>query len=241
MDVKPLTVRELHPWDLAPAEARGVQRRLAAEVVAEDRFGAIARAAGGDVGFPRRGEQEMARAAAVLLSYPDLARLGESLVEEPVRYPYIPGLLSFRETPAVVAALQALPAPPDLLMVDGHGRAHPRRFGIACHLGLVLDLPTLGCAKSPLVGRYDEPAQEAGAWSPLVDRGELIGAVVRTRAGVKPVFVSVGHRVSLETAIKLVLACTRGVRLPEPTRLADALASGRTVAARARLAQDRLL
>ncbi|HLH25685.1 MAG TPA: deoxyribonuclease V [Chloroflexota bacterium] len=236
-----LTIRDLHPWDLTPGEARAVQRRLAAQVVAEDRLGAIARVAGGDVGFPRRGDQEVARAAAVLLGYPDLAPLGESLIEEPVRYPYIPGLLSFRETPAVVAALQGLPAPPDLLMVDGHGRAHPRRFGIACHLGLVLDLPTLGCAKSPLVGHYDEPADEVGAWTPLVDRGEVIGAVLRTRPGVKPVFVSVGHRVSLETAIQLVLACGRGVRLPEPTRRADALASGRTVAARARLAQDRLL
>ncbi len=236
-----LKVHDLHPWGLAPGEARAVQRRLATEVVAEDRLGAITRVAGGDVGFPRRGEQEMARAAAVLLSYPDLAPLGESLIEEPVRYPYIPGLLSFRETPAVVAALQGLPAPPDLLMVDGHGRAHPRRFGIACHLGLVLDLPTLGCAKSPLVGRYDEPADAVGAWTPLVDHGEVIGAALRTRPGVKPVFVSVGHRVSLETAIKLVLACGRGVRLPEPTRLADALASGRTIAARARLAQERLL
>ncbi|HEY7064702.1 MAG TPA: deoxyribonuclease V [Chloroflexota bacterium] len=236
-----LTVRELHPWDLAPREAVAVQRRLAAEVVAEDRFGTISRVAGGDVGFPRRGEQEMARAAAVLLSYPDLAPLGESVIEEPVRYPYIPGLLSFRETPAVVTALQRLPGAADLLMVDGHGRAHPRRFGIACHLGLVLDLPTLGCAKSPLVGRYEEPGNEVGAWTPLVDHDEVIGAVVRTRTGVKPVFVSVGHRVSLETAIKLVVACCRGVRLPEPTRLADALASGRTVAARARLAQERLL
>jgi deoxyribonuclease V len=236
-----LTIRDLHPWDLTPAEAVEVQRRLAAEVVAEDRLGAIARVAGADVGFPRRGEQEMARAAAVLLSYPDLAPLGETILEEPVRYPYIPGLLSFRETPTVVAALQRLPAPPDLLMVDGQGRAHPRRFGIACHIGLVLDLPTLGCAKSVLVGKYDEPAQQAGAWTPLVHHDEVIGAALRTRVGVKPVFVSVGHRVSLETAIRLVLACTRGVRLPEPTRLADALASGRTVAARARLAQDRLL
>jgi deoxyribonuclease V len=236
-----LTIRNLHSWDLTPGEARAVQRELAAQVIAEDRLGPIARVAGGDVGFPRRGEQEMARAAAVLLGYPDLAPLGESLIEEPVRYPYIPGLLSFRETPAVVAALQGLPAAPDLLMVDGHGRAHPRRFGIACHLGLVLDLPTLGCAKSRLVGHHDEPGNEIGAWTPLVDHDEIIGAVLRTRPGVKPVFVSVGHRISLETAIRFVLACGRGVRLPEPTRLADALASARTVAARVRLAQAQLL
>src|ERR687886_784687 len=152
-----LAIRELHPWDLAPAAARAVQRQLAVQVETVDRLGAITRVAGSDVGFPRRGEQEMARAAAVLLDYPALTPLGESLIEEPVRYPYLPGLLSFREAPAVIAALQGLPCPPDLLMVDGHGRAHPRRFGIACHLGLVLDLPTLGCAKSPLVGKYEEP------------------------------------------------------------------------------------
>ena len=236
-----MQVRPLHPWDLPPDAAREVQRRLAGEVVAEDRLGPLARVAGADVGFPRRGDQEMARATAVLLGYPDLVPRGESLIEEPARYPYIPGLLSFREAPAVIAALQGLPEPPDLLMVDGHGRAHPRRFGIACHLGLLLDLPTLGCAKSPLVGRYAEPGPETGAWTPLLDRGEVIGAVVRTRSGVKPVFVSVGHRVCLETAVQLVLACCRGVRLPEPTRLADQLASGRTVAARARLGQERLL
>jgi deoxyribonuclease V len=236
-----MEVRPLHDWDLGPAEARAVQRRLAAEVVSEDRLGEIRRVAGVDVGFPRRDGQEMARAAAVLLSYPDLAPLGEGLVEEPVRYPYIPGLLSFREAPAAIAALERLPEPPDLIVVDGQGRAHPRRFGIACHLGLLLDRPTLGCAKSLLVGRYAEPALEAGAWTPLTDRGEVIGAVVRTRTGVKPLFVSVGHRVSLDTAVGLVLACTRGVRLPEPTRLADQLASGRTVAARARLTQERLL
>jgi deoxyribonuclease V len=236
-----MQVRPLHAWDLPPSEAQAVQRRLAGEVVAEDRLGEIRRVAGVDVGFPKRGDQEMARAAAVLLSYPDLTPLGESLVEEPVRYPYIPGLLSFREAPAVIAALQSLPEPPDLVMVDGQGRAHPRRFGIACHLGLLLDRPALGCAKSVLVGRYDEPPPEAGAWTPLVHQREVVGAAVRTRAGVKPVFVSVGHRVGLETAVALVLACTRGLRLPEPTRLADQLASGRTVAARARLAQERLL
>jgi deoxyribonuclease V len=183
----------------------------------------------------------MARAAAVLLSFPDLTPLGDSLVEEPVRYPYIPGLLSFREAPAVIAALEGLSEPPDLIMVDGQGRAHPRRFGIACHLGLLLDRPALGCAKSRLIGDYDEPPPEPGAWTPLTHHGEVIGAVVRTRAGVKPLFVSVGHRVSLETAVALVLACARGLRLPEPTRLADQLASGRTPAARARLPQERLL
>ena len=236
-----LQIRDLHPWDLTATAARALQRQLAAQVVLEDRFGPIERVAGVDVGFPRRGDQEMARAVAVLLRYPDLAPLAESIVEEPVRFPYVPGLLSFRETPAVLSALQRLPAPPDLVLVDGQGRAHPRRFGIACHLGLLLDRPTLGCAKSRLVGEHAEPGSEAGAWSPLLHHGETIGAVVRTRTGVKPLFVSVGHRLSLETAVSLVLACCHGLRLPEPTRLADQLASGRTPAARARLPQERLL
>jgi deoxyribonuclease V len=154
------------------------------------------------------------------------------VIEEPVRYPYIPGLLSFRETPPILTALARLPEPPDLVLVDGQGLAHPRRFGIACHLGLVADRPTIGCAKSRLVGHYVEPAPDAGAWSPLIDHDERIGAVLRTRQGINPVFVSVGHRVSLETAIALTLRCCRGLRLPEPTRLADRLASSRGVPSR---------
>jgi deoxyribonuclease V len=233
--------RPLHPWDLSPPEARALQERLAREVIQDDRLDPIRHVAGVDVGFPRREGEEYARAAAVLFTYPELARVADRVVEEPVRYPYVPGLLSFREAPAILAALAGLPAPPDLILVDGQGRAHPRRFGIACHLGLLVDRPTLGCAKSPLVGRYAEPAPEVGAWSPLVDRDEVIGAVVRTRLATKPMFISIGHRVSLETAVALALELTRGRRLPEPTRLADELASARTPAARARLAQERLL
>ncbi len=230
-----------HRWDLSEAEARALQRQMAAEVIQEDRLDEVHSVAGVDCGFPQRDGQEVARAAAVLLSFPDLEPLADALIEAPVQYPYVPGLLSFREAPAILAALDRLPRLPDLILADGHGRAHPRRFGIACHLGLLLDRPTIGCAKSPLVGRYAEPGAEVGDWAPVVDRGETVGAAVRTRRGVKPMFVSVGHRVSLETAVKLVLACGRGLRLPEPTRLADQLASGRTVAARARLAQERLL
>ncbi|HZU07103.1 MAG TPA: deoxyribonuclease V [Chloroflexota bacterium] len=220
-------IRPLHAWDLSPEEAIALQTRLAGEVITHDAFGVIERVAGVDVGFPLRGGEPRARAAAVLFSFPSLTPIAESVIEEPVRYPYIPGLLSFREAPAILSALQRLPAPPDLILVDGQGRAHPRRFGIACHLGLLLDRPTLGCAKSTLVGRYAEPADEPGAWTPLLDDGEVVGAAVRTRLRVKPVFVSVGHRLSLETAIRLVLACCRGHRLPEPTRLADSLASSR--------------
>jgi deoxyribonuclease V len=215
--------RALHPWDLAPDAARAVQRQLAALVETRDRLDPPQRVAGVDVAFPRRATGPTARAAAVLLHFPDLEPLAARAVEEPVRYPYIPGLLSFREAPAILRALEHLPAAPDLLLVDGQGRAHPRRFGIACHLGVLLDRPTIGCAKSRLVGAYTEPPPQLGAWTPLRDGDEVIGAVVRTRPGARPLFVSVGHRVSLETAVALVLACCRGHRLPEPVRLADAL------------------
>ncbi len=230
-----------HRWDLTSDEARTLQRQMAAEVIETDRFGELRTVAGVDCGFPRRDDGEMARAAAVLLGFPALEPLADALVEAPVQYPYIPGLLSFREAPAILGALDRLPRLPDLILADGHGRAHPRRFGIACHLGLLVDRPAIGCAKSPLVGHYEEPGDEVGAWSPVVHGGQTIGAALRTRRGVKPVFVSIGHRVSLETAIRLTLACCRGLRLPEPTRLADQLASGRTAAAKARLAQAGLL
>jgi deoxyribonuclease V len=220
-------MQPLHAWDLTDTEKRALQVRLAAEVVQEDRFGPLRLVAGVDVGFPRRDGTEMARAAAVLLTFPDLALVAEAVIEEPVRFPYVPGLLSFREAPAILSALERLPRAPDLVMVDGQGRAHPRRFGIACHLGLLLDRPALGCAKSLLVGRYTEPGPAVGDWTPLVDRGETVGAALRTRAGVKPVFISIGHRMSLETAVQLALTCARGLRLPEPTRLADRLASQR--------------
>lgn len=217
----------LHSWDLTPTEAIALQQRLATRVETVDRLDPLRYVAGVDVGFPRRGAEQVARAAAVLLSFPALEPLAESVVEEPVRYPYVPGLLSFREAPAILTALARLPLPPDLILVDGQGRAHPRRLGIACHLGLLLDRPTIGCAKSRLVGSHAEPPAEADAWVPLLNRGETIGAVVRTRTGVKPLYVSVGHRVSLATAVALVLACCQGRRLPEPTRRADALASER--------------
>ncbi|HLI28727.1 MAG TPA: deoxyribonuclease V [Chloroflexota bacterium] len=223
MSAPPLAARPLHAWDLAPAAARAVQRQLAALVETRDRLGEVHRVAGVDVAFPRRADGRMARAAAVLLGFPDLVPLAAHAIEEPVRYPYIPGLLSFREAPAILRALEQLPVAPDLLLVDGQGRAHPRRFGIACHLGVLLDRPAIGCAKSRLVGAYEEPPPVAGAWTPLRDGDEVIGAVVRTRPRARPLFVSVGHRVSLETAVALVLACCRGHRLPEPVRRADAL------------------
>jgi deoxyribonuclease V len=149
----------------------------------------------------------------------------------PVSFPYVPGLLAFREGPIVLAALERLAERPDVLIFDAQGLAHPRRMGLATHLGILLDVPSVGCAKSRLCGKETEPGEEKGSWTPLLDRGEVIGAVVRTRSRVRPVYVSVGHRVDLETAVSLVLSCATKYRLPEPTRWAHRVAGGETLPA----------
>ncbi len=209
------------PWPRDPREARALQESLRHRVVREDRTGEIRRIVGIDVAYARRASLTWAAAAA--LTMPGLLLEESVLAARPTCFPYVPGLLSFREAPAVLEALPLLSGIPDLLMVDGHGYAHPRRFGIACHIGVLADLPTIGVAKSRLVGRHREPGPEPGDRVPLTDGGEVIGMVVRTRPGVRPVFVSIGHRVSLERAVELVLASCRGFRLPEPTRIADRL------------------
>jgi len=219
-------VRNLHRWDLSTAEAQALQARLAGQVVGTPTLPERVRwVAGLDLSPPDAEGQTVG--AVVVLTYPDLAVREVKRARVPLTFPYIPGLLAFREAPALVRALERTATEADVLMVDGHGIAHPRRFGIACHIGLLADRPTVGVAKSILVGRHDPLQEEAGAWVPLVDRGEVVGAVVRTRTGVRPVYVSIGHRVDLETAVRLVLACTRGHRLPEPTRLAHLAAAGR--------------
>ncbi len=212
-----------YPWAANLEEARALQLRLAGRVVETDQLGEIHYVAGIDLsGVKSTGA---ATAAAVLLSFPPLDLVEENRVEGPLEFPYIPGFLSFREAPLMMQALRGLRQPPDLVLVDGQGRAHPRRLGIACHLGLLLDTPTIGCGKSRLVGKYQEPSEEAGSWAPLLDRGEVVGNVLRTKARVKPIFVSVGHKISLATATKLVLQCTRpNQRIPEPTRQAHFLA-----------------
>lgn len=212
-----------HDWDLSPREAAALQEKLRGRVVSGDRFEGPRTVAGADVHFPR-GSGE-AGAAVALLSFPDLEPHEEATARRPASFPYVPGLLSFREIPPVLDALGRLRAPPDLLLCDGHGYAHPRRFGLACHLGVLTGIPTIGVAKSVLVGEHDALPREKGARRPLVDRGEVVGAAVRTRTGVRPVYVSVGHRVSLETAIELVLGCTGRYRLPEPCRRAHRLAA----------------
>jgi deoxyribonuclease V len=219
-----------HAWDISPQDARSLQKELAGKVSQQDDFGELQTVAGLDLGYPRTPSgEEIGRAAIVVLGYPSLEPVEERVVLQPVSFPYVPGLLSFREAPVGLAAVAALASPPDLIVVDGHGRAHPRRFGIACHLGVLLDHPTIGCAKSILVGHADEPGPLPGDWTPLVHRNEVIGAALRTRAKVKPVYISVGHKISLETAIQTIVECLRGYRLPEPTRLADRLASQRGV------------
>ena len=216
------TLKHGHPWRVTPAEAMAIQERLRGLVVREGSLAEVRRVAGLDVGF--RGG--VARAAVVVVSYPELELQARAVAERPVEFPYVPGLLTFREGPAALDALSRLAAEWDVLLCDGQGIAHPRRLGLASHLGVLLDRPSVGCAKSRLVGSYAEPGEAAGSWTELVDGGEVVGAAVRTRSGAKPVFVSVGHRVSLPEAIALVLGCTRGRRLPEPARLAHRLASG---------------
>jgi deoxyribonuclease V len=213
----------LHEWTLTPEAAIALQRELASQIIREDRLGEVRFVAGVDMAINE--EHEAARAAVVLLRYPDMEILEKHVYEEPIRMPYVPGLLSFREAPPVLGAFKKLRQQPDLVMVDGQGIAHPRRIGIASHLGLWLNIPTIGCAKSLLVGRYkkDELGEEVGSWVPLIDKHELIGAIVRTRTRVNPMFISLGHLISLETSIRYVLACGKGYRLPEPTRQADKL------------------
>lgn len=210
-------------WPTRISEARAIQESLRGKVLVRDRLGKIRAVAGIDVGFEKHGT--ITRAAVVVLDFPGLAPLEQAVARQPTRFPYVPGYLSFREVPAVMAAMKKLHIRPDLILCDGQGLAHPRRFGLACHLGLLLDIPSIGVAKSRLIGTHDEVPEQKGGWTALEDDGEIIGAVLRTRAGVKPVYVSVGHRISLATAIDYVMRCTTRYRLPETTRHAHRLAS----------------
>jgi deoxyribonuclease V len=221
----PLTPVHEHPWDLTPAEARALQAELAGQIEPGDRFGKIELVAGVDVGFEQGGA--LTRAAVAVLRLADLAPVDQAIARRPTAFPYVPGLLSFREIPAVLDALAALSASPQLLVCDGQGLAHPRRFGLASHLGWLLDVPCIGVAKSRLIGSFDPPEQRRGATTPLVDHDEVIGAALRSRVGANPVFVSTGHRVALDSAVALSMACIRRYRLPETTRHAHQLASGR--------------
>jgi deoxyribonuclease V len=215
--------RALHSWNVTPEEARRLQNGLRTQVVRTDQFGKINTVAGVDIGL----KKDIAFASVVVLSFPDLQVVDSVVTESPVRFPYIPGLLSFREIPPLLTAFTQLQTEPDLVIVDGQGIAHPRRFGLASHLGLILDKPTIGCAKSRLCGQYEEPESEQGSYTYLMDKEEVIGAVVRTRRNVQVVYISIGHRISLDSARTLTLACCRGYRLPETTRYAHKAASSK--------------
>lgn len=222
-----MRIKKLHKWDVSPTEAIRIQENLRRLIRIEDDFGPIRLVAGVDVGFSRA--NGTATGGIVVLTFPDLKLIETATATESVEFPYIPGLLAFREMPAIVAAIRLLKAEPDLFIVDGQGIAHPRRLGIASHLGVVLDKPTIGCGKSRLTGNYADPGSESGDSSPLMIGDERLGSVLRTKSGVKPLFISPGHRVGFESAEELVLRCARGYRLPEPTRLADKLVSRATL------------
>lgn len=210
-----------HPWDLSPKEAIELQKQLAGSIILKSTFkiSRVRTIAGIDTAYRER----VACAAVVVLQFEDLKTVESKIAARPIDFPYVPGLLSFREGPVILEALDKLKSPPDLLMFDGQGIAHPRRFGIASHIGLLVDIPSVGCAKTKLVGRYNQPHTEQGSFSYLTDHNQTIGAAVRTRKAVKPVFVSAGHRVNLRDSIKLVLHCCKGYRLPETTRQAHKL------------------
>ena len=222
---------DLHPWNITPAAAAAVQQKLRDRVERGDGFGEVRTVAGVDVGYEDAGRT--ARAAVVLLAVPTLDLVEHAQARVATPFPYVPGPLSLREVPAALAAFERLRGNADLVLCDGQGIAHPRRFGIASHLGDLLDRPSIGAAKTRLVGEHRAPPQRRGAWTPLVGTGEVIGAVPRTRSGVKPGYVSIGHRVGLDNAVRWVMACVTRYRLPETTRWAHRLASGQTLSAKA--------
>ncbi|MBD2091818.1 deoxyribonuclease V [Microcoleus sp. FACHB-1515] len=220
-----MKIPPISDWPTTAADAVVLQNKLRSSIITTDQLREVRYVAGVDAGYEDDGE--ITRAAVAVLSFPDLKLQEQAIAHRPTTFPYVPGFLSFREVPAVLAALEQLTITPDLLLCDGQGLAHPRRFGIACHLGLLVDLPAIGVAKSRLIGTHAELSEEKGAWVPLIDKKETIGAVLRTRSRTNPLYISIGHRISLETAIDYVLRCTPKYRLPETTRIADKLASNR--------------
>ncbi|MCY4402497.1 MAG: deoxyribonuclease V [Candidatus Poribacteria bacterium] len=214
--------QNLHSWHVTTKEARQLQDKLRNKLIQKDQFTEIRTIAGVDVGH----RNDIALASVVVLNYPDLQIVDGVVAESRVNFPYIPGYLSFREIPPLLVAFARLQTEPDLIIVDGQGIAHPRRFGLACHLGLILDVPTIGCAKSRLCGEYIEPDIEKGSFSHILDKDEIIGVALRTRTNVNVVYVSIGHRISLDSARIITMSCCPKYRLPETTRYAHKAASG---------------
>jgi deoxyribonuclease V len=219
-----MRIKRLHPWNVSSQRAIQIQADLRGEIIQVDEMGKITVVAGVDVGFESDGE--ITRAGVALLEFPSLEVIETAIASQPTNFPYVPGLLSFREAPAICEALTNLSCTPDLIICDGHGLAHPRRFGLACHIGLLSGTPTIGVAKSLLIGEHQPVGQKRGDWSYLLDDGGVIGLVLRTRTKVKPVYVSIGHKISLGTAAELILQCAPRYRIPEPIRQAHRLASG---------------
>lgn len=214
-----MRIEKTHDWNLTPKEAAALQERLRDRVIARDDFGKVELVAGADAAFDK--PKNKAYGAVVVFEFPSMREVERRAAERKLEFPYVPGLLSFREIPVLLDAFAKLKNIPDIFMLDGQGVAHPRRFGLASHAGVLLDIPTIGCAKSRLTGQAEEPGNEPGEWSPLRDNDEVIGAVLRTRRNVRPIFVSVGHRVSLETSVEMAMSCCDGLRIPRPTREAD--------------------
>jgi deoxyribonuclease V len=219
-----MKVKNLHSWQLSTSKAIELQRKLSGQVSKDSEVTVPRFIAGVDISVGKKGE--MATGAVVVLSYPDLEVVEIKTAQGTLDFPYIPGLLSFREIPLTLSACEELSITPDLFLVDGQGVAHPRRFGLASHLGLFLDTPTIGCAKSLLCGSHNEPGTEPGNYAEVIDKSETIAVALRTKVGVKPVYVSIGHKTDLQNAIHWVMKCCRGYRLPEPTRLAHQAAGG---------------
>ncbi len=215
----------MHDWKLNISQAKDIQRQLASEVLRNGEVNTPKYIAGVDIAVGRA--SNIAQAAIVVLDYPNLKPVEIEVVQGNLELPYIPGFLSFREAPLVLEACSKLTLSPDILMVDGQGVAHPRRLGIASHLGLLLDEVTIGCAKSRLWGNFMIPAEKNGSYTEITDNGEIIGVALRTKKSVKPLFISTGHKISLENAVYWVMQCCRGYRLPEPTRLAHMAAGGK--------------
>lgn len=211
--------QRLHSWNVTPREAARIQLQLRSKLELADRLPKVRRVAGADLAFNL--EANRAIAGVVIYLFPEMQEIERVWGESKITFPYVPGLLSFREAPALLKVFARIRNRPDLIFCDGHGYAHPRRFGITSHLGLLLDTPTIGCAKSLLIGTHASLPLEAGAWTPLRDGDEVIGAVLRTRENVNPIYVTQGHRVALPTALKFVLAVLDGYRIPRPTRDAD--------------------
>jgi len=210
-----------HSWSVTPAQAIAIQHQLAARVVRRGRVPTPRLVAGADLAFSTDGKECIA--GVVVWDVLRREIVEQRIARRSVQFPYVPGLLTFREAPALLAALRQLHFEPDVFMFDGQGYAHPRRFGLACHMGVLLDRPSVGCAKTILIGQCIPPDQQRGAAGDLIHNGERVGMAIRTRERVKPLYVSIGHRISLSSAVRVVLACCNGFRLPEPTRLADKL------------------